>query len=184
MFKHLQPTGPFEPLVYKTHKIHMVTFADSPTPWFVADDIAAAIGLRPQVAANCIVSPQFPAHACRMCPRVSKDDSPERAVLSPVGVYWLGAMTDEYRGQGIAAFARREGLRLNPDAPRSDPLMYLTLNEDGTLPPRPLKFHGRKDEFFDLKHLSISILAKRRREQQAAMLEAAERGRLEDDANA
>lgn len=133
-------------------------------PWFALPDLCDALGYS-GFAAHRLNSPSFPAHAKMVCDEEPDPDVPgepqEVTIVSPVGVWWWTHLTDPARGQSLAAWAKREALRVNPTADPSDPFVFLTLQHDGSLPPYPLKFSGRKSEWIALKEVHMLTGARR-----------------------
>lgn len=82
--------------------------------------------------------------------RFEFDEHPT-AVLSPIGVWKLSHQRGRPADDQVAAWAKRESLRLIPEQSENDARLRLTLNADGTLPVTPNKYSGRRAEFDDLK---------------------------------
>jgi hypothetical protein len=91
----------------------------------------------------------------------SFDDEPVFA-LSPIGAWKLVEANDPYRSAKFAAWAKREANHLAPDAPPTDPRMFLTLQADGMLPEMPGKYSGRRAEWYALKESPEHLEAKQR----------------------
>lgn len=126
------------------------------TLWFAARDIVAALGgtyAELDVAATSQDIPDCCRSAGLEVPCADVPGEPDSAVplLSPVGVWLWTHATNAPRGQGLAAWAKREAARLVPEAAKDDPRTYLTLGADGELPPYPMKYSGRKSEWIALK---------------------------------
>lgn len=80
------------------------------------------------------------------------DDEPT-AVVSPIGVWKLSLHAGRPQGPNVASWAKREAARLIPDQDPNDPRLHLTLNPDGSRPPYPDKYSGRRAEWGDLLFL-------------------------------
>lgn len=123
-------------------------------PWFSLRDIRLALHYDPEAEAV-IDHPDFPAHLWTIgeeLPDPEVPGEPERTVLlSPVGVWRWTHFTDPARGQGIAAWTRREALARCPDADPKNPHVYLTMGPDWSLPIRPLRYSGRFAEWEELR---------------------------------
>ncbi|MCW2349804.1 hypothetical protein [Sphingobium sp. B12D2B] len=151
-------------------------------PWFVVPDLCAAMGVYPKFAAK-VNNPAFPPSAKRTCSEVTEEGLQDIVLVSPVGAWWLTALVDPARGQGLAAWTRREAQRLCPEPRPGDPAMFLTVGADGSLPPRPFRYSGRKAEWEDLRHSqeyfnSQMARATERKDLQARLLTEAEAARL------
>ncbi|WP_294390190.1 hypothetical protein [uncultured Sphingomonas sp.] len=135
-------------LEYKGHPISY-TMLDG-VPWFYLNDLLPAMNLNEHAIAD-VQGPSFPAHAKQTVEKVTEDGSETSIILSPVGVWFFGQLRYADRQQGISAWARREAKRLCPTPRPGDPAMFLTLNADKTLPPRPWRYSGWLSEWRDLK---------------------------------
>jgi hypothetical protein len=120
-------------------------------PWFALSDICQAAGYHPR-AADAVDAKDFPKEAKRTISEEAGDGSSRQVeLLTSVGVWWLTALNNPGRGQGVAAWARREALKLCPEHAPKDPALFLTLKPDGELPPRPMRYSGRLAEWEELR---------------------------------
>ena len=142
------PVGHAQLLTFQKHSIRYLMLDG--VPWFPAEDICAAAGLYPNDA-KVPERSNFPDYAKRICSEETDDGLQDAILLSPVGVWLLTTRTDPYKGQSIAAWAKKEALRLCANPQVNDPALYLTLNADGDVPPAPKRFSGRYSEWLDLK---------------------------------
>lgn len=114
-------------------------------PWFEAEAFCATMGL--SVAAL----DSFDRTATDNDIALYPFDYEPVFALSPIGTWKLVEATDPYRCAKFAAWAKREAAQLAPDAPLTDPRMFLTLQADGMLPDMPGKYSGRRSEWYALK---------------------------------
>lgn len=135
-------------LKFKNHSIRVVMLDG--VPHFLLADVCAANGYRPEVA-KVVDHPDFPAHAKRVAWEVTEEGHQDITVITPVGAWLFTVLTDAGRGQSFAAWARREAKLLCPNPADKDPAMCLTLGEDGSLPPCPMRYSGRRSEWDDLR---------------------------------
>lgn len=123
-------------------------------PWFALPDLVEALGYR-RAAAEVVNAPRFPAHLRHTCTEDPNDTGPGKpkdvTVLCPTGLWWWTALTEPGAGQHLAAWSRREAMRLCPDASPTNRYMHLTIGPDGSLPPYPTKWSGRHREWTDLR---------------------------------
>jgi len=174
-------------LNYKDHEIRIAMFDG--VPFFVLDDLSDAMGWG-SFDSRRVHSEDFPSHAKRVCQEETEDGFKDMLALSPVGVWLFTTEVDPYKGAGLAAWAKREAIRLCPNPAAKDPAMFLTMSETGQLPPSPTKFSGRRSEWLDLKNsdeylearYGLKIKTRSRVETQRTILEAAEKARREPEA--
>lgn len=127
-------------------------------PWFCLRDIVEALGWAKDTIDHAN-DPAFPPWAAVTAGEGYDPDeietSPDLVLLSPVGVHFWASFVDEWKGQGIAAWAKRESRRLCPKPVSGDRAMFLTIVDraDGTkaLPPYGHRFSGWKSDWEDLK---------------------------------
>lgn len=147
------PSAPEDTLYFKGHPIRILQVDG--VPWFALPDLCDALGYCPSVI-SAADRQDFPAFAKGVCDEAPDDsicgEPAEVAILSPVGVWWFTELTDATRGQAIASWAKREAARICPKPVEGDPAVFLRLLPDGSLPPYPCKFSGRKAEWIDLRH--------------------------------
>lgn len=178
MHDQIPPPGGEIMLLFKDiHPIHSVQFDE--VPFFSLADISMALGwnYRADLYAK---ADDFPDHGRRIVRPIDRPESPGAIYLSPVGVWRLTALLDPYGGQALAAWAKRETTRLIPEPRTGDPAVFLTLDEDGDLPPAPTKYSGRRAEWLALKEARLQAqmdgakaVWAERREAQKRMLEEA-----------
>ena len=146
------PIAPEDTLYFKGHPIRILLVEG--VPWFALPDLCDALGYWPSAMAA-VDGSDFPACAKDVCDEEPDDTIPgqpaEVVILSPVGVWWFTELTNATRGQAIASWAKRETTRLCPHAQPGDPAVFLRLLPDGSLPPYPCKYSGRKGEWINLK---------------------------------
>lgn len=157
------PTERLDPLLYQGHPISYILLDG--VPWFALGDLCTALN-RNEHAASIVNRHDFPNYAKQTVEELTPDGWKPITVLSPVGVWFFGHHIDPARSQGLAAWARREASRLCPDPRPGDTALHISLMPDGTLPPRPYKFSGRRSEWYDLKDTAtyVTPLAARSRE--------------------
>lgn len=148
------PTERQDPLLYQGHPISFIMLDGA--PWFALADICTALGQNER-AASIINRRDFPTYAKQSVEELTDEGWKPTTVLSPIGVWLFGHYVDPGRSQGLAAWARREASRLCPIARPGDTALHLSLMPDGTLPPKPYKFSGRRSEWFDLKDLGTYV---------------------------
>jgi len=120
-------------------------------PFFAVSDLCDASRFKHFVG-DVVARPDFPDHARRSVREELEDGTYADAwVISPVGVFLFSDLTDAGRLQGLSAWARREAARLCPNPRPGDPAIFLTLSETGELPPRPLRYSGRRAEWEELR---------------------------------
>jgi hypothetical protein len=124
-------------------------------PWFSLTDISAAVGDGPRTL-EVVLEPEFPVHATRICNET--DDGgmvSEGVLLSPVGVWYFAHLLNAKGLQKLAAWAKREAVRLCPDPRAGDLAMFLTYadkwNGSIEMPPYPWKYSGRRSEWYALQ---------------------------------
>lgn len=144
--------GPGQTLDYKGFPIRIAPIDG--VPWFALPDIVEALGYRPE-AANVVNRVSFPTFAQTTAEELPDDEvpgEPERVtVLSPIGVWLLTHFTNPERGQGIAAWAKREAVARCTSAAPDNRHMFLQLLPGDQMPPYPLKYSGRKAEWVALR---------------------------------
>lgn len=177
-------------LQWKGRSIRVIQTTDG-TPWFALPDLCDALGYEGPPA-DVVYGTSFPAWARCLVTEDPRDDGEgapqDVVVLSPVGVWWWTHLTNAGRGQGWAAWAKREALRLNPTASTRNRQVFLTLLQGGELPPYPYKYSGRRSEWIDLKYSDAYLfrsdpywaerclrIAQRAAEESPAALEARKR---------
>lgn len=178
------PKWPTDTLTYKNNPIRIVMIDGA--PWFSLEDITLTLGYRPSVAAY-VDRRAFPAFAKRECQEDTEDGMIDATIISPVGVWYFTNLTDARKGEKLAAWAKREAIRLCPDAAPDDRHVFLTLDPHGDLPPCPTKYSGRISEWLDLKDAAAYHRAQHgrpplgsdRRELMQSLLQQAEKERLE-----
>jgi hypothetical protein len=123
-------------------------------PWFALPDLCDVLGYDRQAMAL-VNDPRFPVAARLTSTELPDDDVPgepeDVIMVSPVGVWWWTHLTDPLKGQQLAAWAKKQALRLAPEAALTDPAVYLQLQQDGSLPPYPSRYSGRKSEWIGLR---------------------------------
>lgn len=135
-------------LWFQQHPVRYVQ-RDDGVPYFALPDLCAAMG---REGCSSRVLATIPDHAKFFgCAEETDHGSEPVTMLTPVGVWWLTHNLDAYRGQGLAAATRRKARELCPNARPSDPALFLTLDADGKLPPRPTRYTGRLGEWQDLR---------------------------------
>jgi hypothetical protein len=117
-------------------------------PLFALPDICEAFGLGVARASTVRLLPE---HAKDTYSAATDDGLEDIVMLTPFGVWLYGHLDDPGRSQAGAAWVRRESLRLCPDADPGNPAMFITLEPDGSLPPRPMKYSGRRAEWDALR---------------------------------
>lgn len=140
-----------EVLRFQKHVIRIALF--SGVPWFALPDICDALDWDPQSLENRVKS-LLPSFAWKSWVEAEDVDVPGRpehvTLLSPIGVWYLTHLGDPAQGQSIAAWAKREAESLCPHSCKDDPTVNLTLLPGGHLPPYPLRYSGRKAEWYNL----------------------------------
>ena len=134
-------------LSFRTFKIRAVLI--DAVPYFALPDLAEALGR--EIPTRVIA--MLPSHCSRVLCEETDEGLLDITMLSPLGAWWALHLTDAGRGQSLASWTKREATRLYPDADPEDPAMFITIGPDGSLPPRPLKYSGRRGEWFEL-HMS------------------------------
>jgi hypothetical protein len=145
-------------LSFKHHTIRAVMLDG--VPWFLLDDLVAPLGFSESFVTRAANHADFPAHANREGLEEADDGWQTVTLISPVGVWLLTTQLDPGRGQGLAAWARREAARLCPNPQPKDPAMFLTLDDEWNLPPRPLRYSGRRSEWEDLRDHRLNLIIK------------------------
>lgn len=151
------PSGRPAPLDFKGHPISYIMLDG--VPWFSRDDLTTAMGWN-EYAHSVLSRYDFPSHAKRDVEELTDEGRQSTTYLSPVGVWVYGHLNDPARTQTLAAWAKREAMRLCPDPHPGDPAMFLTLRVDGELPPRPFKFSGWRSAWYDLRDTGAHIEAR------------------------
>jgi len=86
-------------------------------------------------------------------------DNDPTAVLSPIGVYKLSRGAPLPHGPQVSAWAKRVSDELVPEPAKDDARLKLTFNPDGSLPPFPHRFSGRRSDFYELKYSPAGMAA-------------------------
>ena len=162
-----QPAPAEQPraLLFQSKSISIILYDG--VPWFSLDDLCAAIGFT-ECAAERLQRRDFPDYAKRVVEEQTDEGWQPATVLSPIGVWLWGHMVDPGRSQGVAAWAKREALRLCPNPIPGDPAMCVSLMPDGELPPRPFKYSGRLSEWLDLRDSGAHLEARHARRSEEA----------------
>jgi len=136
-------------LWFEKHPIRIVQRHDG-VPYFAVPDLCAAMG---RETCSQRVLDTIPDHAkFAGCQEEADSGLEPISMLTPVGAWWLTHNLDAYRGQKLAAWTRRVARDLCPNPAPDDPAMFLTVDAQGQLPPRPTKYTGRHTEWTDLRY--------------------------------
>lgn len=149
MHEQSAPNGPAETLLFQNKHSVRIVMLDG-VPWFSLSDIGTAMN-RNHHSTDLANGPNFPDCAKRTLREQTAGRLQDTTFLSPVGVWLFTELVDAGAGQAVAAWARREAQRLCPSPVEGDPAIFLTLMPDGKLPPKPLKYSGRRTEWLDLR---------------------------------
>jgi hypothetical protein len=138
-------------LTFRGHSIRIAR-ADSGVPWFALPDLCDALNRRMEYDAPRVAGPHFPSFARCTLKEETEEGLQDITLLSPVGVFFLTALTEPWKGAALTNWARKEAQRLCPNPTPGDPAIFLTYMEDGDLPPCPTKYSGRRAEWNDLRY--------------------------------
>lgn len=157
-------------------------------PWFALGDMVAALGWHEDTikeANDRAFPPWAKVIAGEGDGQAEIEGSTDLVLLSPIGVHFWTSFVDEWKGQSITAWAKRESRRLCPKPAAGDRNMFLTIVDraDGTkaLPPYGHRYSGWKSDYEDLRWSNewMAAEAHNRSVFSAQMDERAERNRAE-----